>query len=293
MALKRDARRRLLCAGALISLLLAAGCTAPTGPDTPTKSNGASSSETNGTNGTNETNETKTPLVVAHRGGADEAAEGALESLLAFAKDGFPVEFDLHPLKDGHWAVAHDNKVDRILKGKTGLVSAMTTQEWKASCIKGPNDSCGTPATWDDVVRLMPPGTRLVPEIKNGEIRVADMVTAFNKADRRGTTTVQTFRLDEAKQLAAAGIRTLYLVDVATKVDTEAVAAAGIRYLGISKNATEALAKRAQASGLQVWVWTVDDRASAQRRRSAGADGLFTDVPKRMRSWLGGYLGGA
>lgn len=95
---------------------------------------------------------------MSHRGGAEESAEGALESLVASARAGFPVEFDLHPLKDGQWAVAHDAKVDRILKGKVGPISAMTAAEWRGSCIEGPNGKCGTPATWEDVVNSVPLG---------------------------------------------------------------------------------------------------------------------------------------
>ncbi|RKW70736.1 glycerophosphodiester phosphodiesterase [Galactobacter caseinivorans] len=265
-------RPLLLIFGTFIAAFLA-GCAAPTPPAEPEHT--TSSVPSLGAQ----------PLIVAHRGGADEGAEGALESLVASAKEGFPVEFDLHPLKDGQWAVAHDDKVDRILKGKSGPVSAMTSREWKASCIEGPDGVCGTPATWDDVVKTLPAGTPLVPEIKNGEIKAADMAAAVKKADLVKTTTVQTFRLAEAKELAAAGITTLYLADAKTEVDVDAVAAANIAFIGVNKSTSRDIVQRAHASGLKVWVWTVDERADADAWRSAGADGLFTDLPKTMRGW--------
>lgn len=225
-------------------------------------------------------------MIVSHRGGAEESAEGALESLVASARAGFPVEFDLHPLKDGQWAVAHDAKVDRILKGKVGPISAMTAAEWRGSCIEGPNGKCGTPATWEDVVNSVPPGTQLVPEIKDGEISPSDMATAVKQADRVKTTTVQTFLLAEAKELAAAGITTLYLADANTTVDTKSVAAANISYLGVSKSANKDIVQRAHRDGLKVWVWTVNNRAETDAWSAAGVDGIFTDLPRTMRSWL-------
>lgn len=176
--------------------------------------------------------------------------------------------------------------MDRILKDKSGSVSAMTAAEWRSSCIEGPSGKCGTPATWDDVVGALPRGTHLVPEIKNGEIKPSDMAAAVKRADRVKTTSVQTFHLSEAKELAAAGITTLYLADANTDVDTKALDTANIAYLGVSKSTNKDIIKRAHTSGLKVWVWTVDDRAAADAWSAAGVDGIFTDVPKAMRGWF-------
>lgn len=43
---------------------------------------------------------------------------------------------------------------------------------------------------------------------------------------------------------------------------------------------------RAHASGLKVWVWTIDDETEAKAWADAGVDGIFTDVPKAMRGWF-------
>lgn len=225
-------------------------------------------------------------MIVAHRGGASENAEGALESLESAARQGFAVEFDLRALADGAWAVAHDADVSTLLKGRTGPVAELTTAQWKAACILGPGDTCGTPAVWDDVLRSIPANTLLVPEIKQGTIDPVSMIAAVKNSGRADNIIVQTFRLREAEQLAAAGVHTLYLATAGTSIDVESVARAGIEYIGVNQDADSAIVERAHRAGLRVWVWTVNTNMQATRWSDAGADGLFTDEPVRLSTAL-------
>ncbi len=47
---------------------------------------------------------------------------------------------------------------------------------------------------------------------------------------------------------------------------------------------TEALVKEAQALGLKVVPWTINDPANMQRLIGWGVDGIITDYPDRLRS---------
>lgn len=122
------------------------------------------------------------PLIVTHRGGPEGQAEGSLETLRRAADNRFAVEFDLRPLRDGAWAVAHDDTTDRILRDHRGPISDLDTQQWKASCVVSAEPECQAPAVWADALSLLPPDTRLVPEIKQRGISVGAMVRAIDAA---------------------------------------------------------------------------------------------------------------
>ncbi|WP_291278469.1 glycerophosphodiester phosphodiesterase family protein [Galactobacter sp.] len=80
-------------------------------------------------------------LIIAHRGGSEEGAEGSVDALAEAARDGFPAEFDLRALADGEWAVAHDAEVERILESGEGPVSELTSEQWLKSCIRQEGDA--------------------------------------------------------------------------------------------------------------------------------------------------------
>lgn len=48
---------------------------------------------------------------------------------------------------------------------------------------------------------------------------------------------------------------------------------------------TQTLVKRAQAAGLRVYAWTVDEPRLAARLAALGVDGLFTNHPARLITW--------
>ena len=50
---------------------------------------------------------------------------------------------------------------------------------------------------------------------------------------------------------------------------------------------TEPLVRKAQALGLQVIAWTVNEPAAMERLIAWGVDGLITDYPDRLRAVLG------
>src|SRR5687768_14873397 len=72
----------------------------------------------------------KTPMLVAHRGGAGLKPENTLAAFLdadaLWQAD--MIELDVHATADGHCVVIHDPTVDRTTNG-SGAVAAMTLAE--------------------------------------------------------------------------------------------------------------------------------------------------------------------
>jgi glycerophosphoryl diester phosphodiesterase len=53
--------------------------------------------------------------------------------------------------------------------------------------------------------------------------------------------------------------------------------------------ATPELVRRAHAYGIEVTLWTVNDRATAEYLIEAGVDGIITDYPYQMRRVMHDY----
>lgn len=95
---------------------------------------------------------------------------------------------------------------------------------------------------------------------------------------------VQSFSLREAKDLARHGIQALYLVNKKTAIDVDEVADAGIRYLGVPHSYDKGILARAAARGINVRGWTINDPEIAREWSRAGANGIFTDEPLKLRA---------
>lgn len=69
------------------------------------------------------------PLVAAHRGAMSDAPENTIEAFdLAVQGGADMIELDVHPTRDGRFAVLHDVSVDRTTRG-SGLVQNLTAAE--------------------------------------------------------------------------------------------------------------------------------------------------------------------
>ncbi|WP_262106216.1 glycerophosphodiester phosphodiesterase family protein [Arthrobacter sp. Marseille-P9274] len=216
---------------------------------------------------------------VAHRGGHEAYPESSQEALAAAAAAGFPVEFDLRQLEDGQWAVAHDAETGKTVVGASGPIDEITTAQWESATITEDGRE-GHPATWDWVVTQMPENVLLVPELKDPLIAPAKFAQAVKLAGLEDRVVVQSFDFGKAKELAELGLDTLFLTKADSPEKATEIAAAGIAFVGPSNETSESRLRSFHDAGLTVWVWTVNDQASAEALRGGGyVDGVFTDKP--------------
>lgn len=101
---------------------------------------------------------------IAHRGLHNkENPENSLGAFQNAINKGYPIELDVHLLKDGNIAVFHDNSLSRIT-GKDGYISNLTKEDLKDYNLFG---SQYTIPTFDEVLELVNGKTPILIEIKN------------------------------------------------------------------------------------------------------------------------------
>ncbi|MDY0207231.1 MAG: glycerophosphodiester phosphodiesterase family protein [Pseudomonas sp.] len=72
----------------------------------------------------------------AHRGSSEEA-ENSIEAVSKALQSGHNgVEIDVQQLKDGNWVVHHDLSLGRVNYGQSGLVTNMTSHQWRKVRLK-------------------------------------------------------------------------------------------------------------------------------------------------------------
>ena len=231
------------------------------------------------------------PRVIAHRGASAYRPENTVAAYeLAIEQAADMIEVDLHRTRDGAVVVAHDAELERI--GGRGEIGDATLAEVRAL-----DAGAGQRVpTLDELLDGF--GTRIALnlELKQGSRGPYAGLPAVAVAEVRARGLEQ---------------RTLYssfydpVLHDLRRVDPEARIA-----LLISRRAPQGWVERARAlgaeavnpelplvdrefverahgEGLAVYVFTVDPLEEMQRLLALGVDGLFTNVPDRMRRLVG------
>jgi glycerophosphoryl diester phosphodiesterase len=234
------------------------------------------------------------PLVVAHKGYSARAPENTLAAVrLAVAHEVDMVEIDVHATLDGVPVVLHDKTLDRTTTG------AGPVRDWPFDRLRAgvhiqdcPGERVPTLAEVLDLtlgraalaIEIKAPGvTDAVLELVRrlgAEAQVA--IWSFHSAVVRRT-------LDEAPEIDCAflhhGSRNGSHLAVDAFVDEAAsMGAPGVSFF--PEDIQAASVRRAHELGLRVFTGTVNTPDECLRVTSAGVDGVVTDEPLGMQSWL-------
>jgi glycerophosphoryl diester phosphodiesterase len=239
------------------------------------------------------------PVAFAHRGGAANAPENSWAAFEHAIKLGYAyLETDARATSDGKLVAFHDRTLDRVTDA-TGPISALSYREVAALRASGTEpiplieDLLGA---WPDV--------RFNIDLKNvrGIFPLADVLRRTGAWDRVCVTSFSGHRLRTARGLldrpvcmatsptAIAGV----CCNVGTTVRWPQIrllasflARACVRCAQVPGTvATRTLVRRAHALGLDVHVWTINDRAEMIRYLDLGADGIMTDDVETLRDVL-------
>ncbi|MGN6676260.1 MAG: glycerophosphodiester phosphodiesterase [Streptosporangiaceae bacterium] len=232
------------------------------------------------------------PLAFAHRGGAAHFPENSWRAFEHAVKLGYTyLETDVHATSDGVVVAFHDKTLDRVTDRK-GAIASLPAREVSAALVDGTEpiplleDLLGA---WPDV--------RFNIDVKAAPAArpLAELVRKMEAWDRVCITSFSAFRLRDARHqlgrpvctstspIGAAALRS----GLPGKVLAPQFArrSVGCAQLPI-RMAKPGVIQRAHAAGLQVHIWTVNDRDMMNSLLDLGVDGIMTDETELLRDVL-------
>jgi glycerophosphoryl diester phosphodiesterase len=239
------------------------------------------------------------PHAFAHRGGAAHAPENTWTAFEHAVKLGYVyLETDARATSDGKLMAFHDRTLDRVT-GTPGPIGSRTYSEVSALRVAGSEpiplveDLLGA---WPDV--------RFNIDLKDepGIALLAGVLRRTAAWDRVCVTSFSGSRLRAARELFERPVcmATSPAVIAAVRYTVGAAAQGGqtgplarrlaqwqVRCAQVpGRVASRPFIRRAHALGLDVHVWTINDRPEMNRLLDLGADGIMTDDIETLREVL-------
>ncbi|HEX6931119.1 MAG TPA: glycerophosphodiester phosphodiesterase family protein [Streptosporangiaceae bacterium] len=201
------------------------------------------------------------------------------------------METDAHATSDGVLVAFHDKTLDRVTD-RTGAIASLPAREVAAARIGGTEpiplleDLLGA---WPDV--------RFNIDVKDGPAArpLADLIRKTAAWDRVCITSFSAFRLRDARRLlgrpvctstspvGAAALRS----GLPGRLLAPRFASRNVRCAQLPIGMADApLIRRAHEAGLQVHIWTVNDRDLMHELLDRGVDGIMTDETEILRDVL-------
>ena len=243
--------------------------------------------------------------IIAHRGASHDAPENTLSAIrLGWEQAHDGVEIDIHLTKDGQIVALHDFDTKRTA-GRDQPVAEQTLAElreldagsWKSTEFRGEKIP-----TLDEILATVPDKKRLFIEIKCGPEVLPEMVRAIRRSQKRpeqlvviafdfDTLKASKELLPELKHYYLAGYRMDRQTGEFPKIADVVQPALTAGFEGINLDyrwpIDREFVEKVQATGLEFYVWTVDDPEVARQLQSAGVDGITTNRPLLLQEQLG------
>lgn len=237
-------------------------------------------------------------LVIGHATAAGEAPANTLAGVRA-ALDARceGMEIDVQLCADGVPVLMHDETVDRT----TNLRGAV--RRLSLAALQAADAGDGEPVpTLAQVFELVAGRLTVMCELKAtpGEAEHDRTLTtavlgAIDHRDARAWAAVHSFQPNIVAQARVADPRvSAAIISPAVKGDSlERLLAGALRRNAQAVSIQHACIDRAlvvsaKRRQLCVWAWTPDAEKDWKRLAAAGVDGIITNVPHRLRAWLGG-----
>jgi len=232
------------------------------------------------------------PLAFAHRGGAAHYPENSWRAFEHAVGLGYSyLETDAHATADGVLVAFHDRALDRVTD-RSGRIADLPISEVSAARIAGTDpiplveDLLGT---WPEV--------RFNIDVKD-EPAVRPLVEVLRRTDAWDRVCITSFSGRRLAAVRRALPRPVCMATAPLEVAALRLAAPGrplaarLRRISVRcaqipvSVATESFLRRAHAAGLQVHVWTVNDRRIMADLLDLGVDGIMTDETALLRDVL-------
>lgn len=233
------------------------------------------------------------PLVIAHRGASAAEPENTLRAFeLAIRQGAQMIELDLQLTRDNRVVVIHDPVLNHTtdLKGRVDQLSLAEVKRADA----GKGERVPTLEETLDLTRKKAP---LYLEIKDPRA-AAETLRLIRKRRSQGEVMIASFdiglmqRLGQEVNDIELGLimGTINLNPIVRWRETVPwIALRHINYQVLSLRVGlcfKRLAHQVKAQGKKLFVWTVDDERRFGRMIARGVDGIVTNVPDRLISYL-------
>lgn len=230
------------------------------------------------------------PLVIAHRGASGYRPENTRPAYeLAIEQHADMIEVDLHRTQDGAVVVTHDETLDHL--GGEGEIADARLSEVRALDAGGGEQVPTLEELMDGFASRIP----LNLEIKRstaGPYPGLEKLTwaAVTEREIQNETLFSSFFdpvLTELRRIAAEARIALLISPRFPEGWLARAQAVGAEAVNPeARLVDEPFMEKAHGEGLAVYVFTVDAEAEMKRLLDLGVDGLFTNVPDRMRRLL-------
>ena len=238
----------------------------------------------------------KRPAIIAHRGGRDWAPENTLAAFRKSIEAGVDgVDFDVHRCSTGELVVIHDDDLNRTTNG-VGLVKDSSLPELQRLSAGLWFDK----AFREERVPLLTEVLDLFPDQMVIDIELKNAPIGYDGIEEDLLATIEPYR-DRLNMLVSSFdhhcLRRLRELDSDIKIGV--LAAAGL--VDIAEYAAKfnasyfiqdydcllpAAVHEAQEAGLNVVVWTVNDKERWRHLIEMGVDGICTDTPASLDEFL-------
>ena len=243
--------------------------------------------------------------IIAHRGASYDAPENTLESVqLGWQQDADAVEVDVYLSRDNHIVAYHDETTKKIAGVDRKVVDQTLSElknldvgSWKGAKWKGVRIP-----KLDDLLATIPEGRRMFIEVKCGPEIVPGLVEAFKRSGKKPEQLVViSFNYEVVKQAKVRfpRIPCYYLSSFKRDKVTGKLKPSASELIALAKAAKleglnvsykglidEGFIKKIQASGLELFTWTVNSSSEARRLASIGIKGITTDRPAWLREQM-------
>jgi glycerophosphoryl diester phosphodiesterase len=232
------------------------------------------------------------PIAFAHRGGASEVPENTMPAFEHAVRLGYRyVETDVHATADGVLLAFHDDVLDRVTD-RTGVIGELPWSTVSEARVDGLEPI----PLFEDLLGAFPDlRVNIDPKHDAAVEPLAEVLRRCGAVDRVCIGAFDDLRLERVRQLlpgvctSLGPIGTLQLGMAATGQEVGELPSPCAQVppsYGDTEIVTEAFLAEAHRRGMQVHVWTIDDRDEMARLLDLGVDGIMTDRPAVLKELL-------
>jgi glycerophosphoryl diester phosphodiesterase len=227
-----------------------------------------------------------TTKVIAHRGVSSLAPQNTLPAFqLGIDLNVDYIELDVQQSSDDSLIVMHDATVDATTS-YSGLVNSYSYNDLKLMDAGSwfSNDYIGTEIpTLYEVLSLAQGKIKVCVELKASNIE-SQAMQLIEDMGMLNDVVIFSFSLSQLQIVKNinSNVKVCYLSSIMTSGDISDALSINAEYLGVGLDPSIANITAAQAAGIQVWNYTVNDARSMLNKMSKGIDGIITDNAQDM-----------